>query len=207
MPSKRTSIQKQPKSAGAAFAHTNRKGVTYYLHERLTKTGKPRLVFTRTVGEGALAELPAGYEVAENVNGIVSVRRRREGEPRIPPEHVALVQAELGRHRHVLFALAVVERDAIVVHEPVIDLDALAGFASATYLPPSKFDDLVRDAAARAPYVPVLRFVLHEQGYAAQRMTYRGDGGWSQVLAIGPLEQMASELVGKIGSAEFFDLW
>lgn len=207
MPSKRTSKKKQPNSAGAAFAHTNRKGVTYYLHERRTKTGKARLVFTRTVGEGALAELPTGYEVAENINGIVSARRRREGEPRIPPEHVALVQAELGRHRHLLLALAAVVRDAIVVHEPMLDLDALAGFASATYLPPSKFEELLRKEAARAPYRPVLRFVLHEQGYAAQRVTYRGHGGWSQILAVGPLEQMAPELVGKIGSDEFFDLW
>lgn len=62
------------------LAYTNGKGVTYYLHEGRTQSGKPRYFFARSVRDGSLAELPTGFEVAESVNGVVSVRRRREGD-------------------------------------------------------------------------------------------------------------------------------
>jgi len=39
----------------AALPHTNRRGDTYYLHQGLTKTGKPRYFAARAVGDGALA--------------------------------------------------------------------------------------------------------------------------------------------------------
>ena len=60
-----------------AFAYTNRKGRTFYLHRRRTKAGKSRHVFARTLGAGELDEVPAGYEVKENVNGVVSLAMAR----------------------------------------------------------------------------------------------------------------------------------
>jgi hypothetical protein len=50
-----------------ALAHTNRLGVTYYLHEGKTKTGKPRYFTARKIGDGALAAMPAGYEFSESL--------------------------------------------------------------------------------------------------------------------------------------------
>jgi hypothetical protein len=41
----------------SVFAHTNRMGVTYYLHEGRTKTGKPHYFFARTAGQETLGEM------------------------------------------------------------------------------------------------------------------------------------------------------
>ena len=44
-----------------AFHYTNRRGSTYHLHRRKTKTGRVTYVFAKSVGDGALDALPEGY--------------------------------------------------------------------------------------------------------------------------------------------------
>jgi len=57
-----------------SVTHTNRKGKTYYLHQGVTKTGKPRY-FLSPNSEGTLAEtLPEGLEIYENPNAQVFLR-------------------------------------------------------------------------------------------------------------------------------------
>lgn len=52
-----------------AFSYTNSKGQTYYLHKKdvTLKNGRQQTIyfFAREVREGALDEVPAGYQVVE----------------------------------------------------------------------------------------------------------------------------------------------
>lgn len=52
-----------------AYAYTNAKGQTYYLHAKdvTLKNGRVQRIyfFARDVRDGALEEVPAGYEVME----------------------------------------------------------------------------------------------------------------------------------------------
>lgn len=52
-----------------AFSYTNSKGQTYYLHTRevTLKNGRVQRIyfFARDVRDGALEEVPAGYQVIE----------------------------------------------------------------------------------------------------------------------------------------------
>ena len=79
----------------SVFEYINRKGVSYYLHARAGRDGTTRYTLKRTK-EGALAALPAGYEVVESVNGQASVRRTRVRH--ISPEEEAIVRYGLKRH-------------------------------------------------------------------------------------------------------------
>jgi hypothetical protein len=204
----RTRNFSQPGKEGnlQAIAHTNRKGVTYYLHEGRTKTGKVRYFFARSIRDGALAELPDGHEIAESINGIVSVRRRREGDARIPADDLVLVQAELRRHAHLRHHVALIERDTIVIHQPDVDLAGLRETAEALTLLPGRVKAFMQDRIRHAHFSPVLRFVRDGATYVVHRMTYRGHGGWSYPVAAGPLDQLVRELVSKVGTDEFFDL-
>lgn len=57
------------------ITHVNAKEKTYYLHQGTTKTGKPRYYFS-TKRDGTLVDtLPEGYEVYENPNAQVFLRR------------------------------------------------------------------------------------------------------------------------------------
>jgi hypothetical protein len=83
------------------FRYTNRKGQTYYLHVGKTKTGKRRYFVAKTVGDGVLDAVLAGFEIVESINGVVSVRRIDPDARRVPELDLACVRAELGRHRHL----------------------------------------------------------------------------------------------------------
>lgn len=52
-----------------AYSYTNSKGQTYYLHTRevTLKNGRTQRIyfFARDIREGALEEVPAGYQVVE----------------------------------------------------------------------------------------------------------------------------------------------
>jgi len=53
-----------------AYSHTNSKGTTYYLHSN----GK-MFYFAKEVKEGALDNLPAGYNVVEMKTGMLVLKK------------------------------------------------------------------------------------------------------------------------------------
>ena len=103
----------------AALAYQNRRGETYYLHVTTTKNGKPRYRGAKSIGPGALASMPEGYEFSESVNGVVSVRRVLAASECAPAADLALVQAELARHPHLRRHHVRDEKGELVVYEPV----------------------------------------------------------------------------------------
>jgi hypothetical protein len=62
-----------------AYSHTNSKGNTYFLHSRTTilKNGREQTLyfFAKTVKEGALDAVPAGYVVFESKNGLPVLKK------------------------------------------------------------------------------------------------------------------------------------
>ncbi|HSK66367.1 MAG TPA: hypothetical protein VK888_05520 [Anaerolineales bacterium] len=84
-----------------AYAFTNSKGVTYYLHTKksTTSTGKERTLFyfAKEVKEGTLDSVPEGYKVVEMKTGLPVLKKTggeaepemeaaREGTPESTPE-------------------------------------------------------------------------------------------------------------------------
>lgn len=193
----------------ASFASRN--GATYYLHEGVTKTGKPRYFVRKTIGEGALAELPDGFEFHETLNGVVAVRRIREPSP-IPAADVELVRGELARHPHLSGHRVELRDEGIVVFEPEMHGFELRVEHERTREIKNELQRLgiVRgrrpDVTRR--YAPVMRFELATpagSGYVAKRMTYRGDGGW-MLFEVGPLSRLVRNLA-VLGTDAFFELY
>jgi len=62
-----------------AYSHKNSKGVTYYLHSRMTtlKGGREQRIyfFGKEAKEGALDAVPAGYMVSETKNGLLVLKK------------------------------------------------------------------------------------------------------------------------------------
>src|SRR5918999_1568123 len=74
--------QRGTRSTAVPITHTNAKGKTLYLHQGMTKTGKPKYYFSMQ-SEGTLAEsIPGGFEIYENPNAQVFLRR-------IPPKIIS----------------------------------------------------------------------------------------------------------------------
>lgn len=196
-------------SLGVAVTHTNRKGVTYYLCQGVTKRGRPRYYFAREPRGTVLPAIPKGYVVSESVNGIVSLSKARQ--PMILAEEVAAVQSALtaqptGRKYRVS-----VKREFIEVYERI-------GLCS---------DDLVRDLVKegvvclgdvgafiaqreqRAQFTPILRFGLvepHGRLFTVDRMSFRGDGGWLMVGGPAGLLELVKRVIPTLGTDAFFEL-
>jgi hypothetical protein len=97
-----------------AIEHVNRRGDTYYLHEGKTKTGKPTFFFSRK-REGALAEaIPPGFEVYENPNAQVFLRKAL---PRlVTDEEVATVERAVRKQGKLTSFVIDVKGKSIVIH-------------------------------------------------------------------------------------------
>jgi hypothetical protein len=62
-----------------AFSFTNKRGVTYFLHAKvtITKTGKTQTLyfFSKEKKAGVLEAVPPGYKVAEMPNGLPVLKK------------------------------------------------------------------------------------------------------------------------------------
>lgn len=188
-----------------ALAYTDRHGDRYYLHACRTRTGKLCYFVAKTPGEGKLDAMPEGYEFTESINGVVSVRCINRCGPQAPEQYVELVRAEMEHHSHLRYYRTESMSGDIIIFEPssglILDakrsnLCGIRGIESALDLP-----------AACIHYAPILKFApCGADCYSVHRMTYRGQGGWSWLLANGPIAKLAGGFVGKIGTNAFFDL-
>jgi hypothetical protein len=192
--------------------YTNRKGHTYYLCQGLTKTGKLHYYFARTPKEGSPDQIPDGYRISESVNGIVSLGKDRP--QLISPHEVACVEAVLARHPKGHDYRLAVQKNKIVIYErlgPDIEtLSAIFGNIS-----PLKSDTvkirLQEQLDKMARFSPILRFNLidpEERKFTAERWSYLGDiNDWIDIGASGSIDNLARQLIQKLGTDDFFELF
>lgn len=191
--------------AAPALCYTDRYGGRWYLHEGRTKTGKPRYFVAREAGEGGRAAMPAGMEFRESINGVVSVAKIDRDAVTIPADDVALVRAELARHKHLWMCTAAAERGVIVAYQAEgISGAELFGIARMLGLGTG---DLDASASPRRRYAAVMKFTPTEKPgiYSLTRYVYRGEGFWHW-LDHGPLARLAKDYLRHIGTDAFYEL-
>ncbi len=210
------------------FSHTNRRGVTYYIHEIRTKTGKRRYTVKRDA-EGARAKVPEGFEVVENVNGQVSIRTPR---PRlILPTEEQRVQAALRKHDRQRYRIGIKGR-YITIHEPNHDIGKIADILSPVResgifgpgldklmiekMGDAAWEEYLRQRREKTlgeleqttRYSPVLRFRFKgakRRRFSVERMCYRGEGGWLPLRFNMTLAAACERYVPLLGTEAMFD--
>jgi hypothetical protein len=191
--------------------YTNRKGKTYVLCQGTTKTGKLRYYFARESKGEPIDATPEGYEIRENVNGLVSLAKARP--QKILPEEVAAVEAALKRHPRPHNYRLDVKHNQIVIYERVgLDVeDLLSGMGSLGQLFSHRAGELQESLDRHAQFSPVLRFTLHDEenrSFHAERWCYRGSiDDWIYVSSSSSVKEMARKLIPTLGSDAFFELY
>jgi hypothetical protein len=192
------------------ITHTNRKGVAYYLCRGTTKTGKPRYYFAREPKGEPVEEIPAGWEIRESVNGVVSLAKKRPMQ--LLPEEIETVEAVLQRHPKAHNYRVDAKQDRITVFERVgPDMDDLAsGLRQVGLLIGEQADRLQELLDKRARFKPVMRFVLVDEKrrrFMAERMSFLGGTEkWIYVGSTGAVEELARRLIPQLGTDRFFEL-
>jgi hypothetical protein len=210
------------------FSYTNRRGVTYYVHESRTKTGARRYLVKRSA-RGALAECPAGMEIVESVNARVSIRKVRQRIILTLEEEQ--VRQALEKHGREEYRVEAKGRD-LIVHEPDYDVEEIAelmdplaawgplaqeldrtmrrqmGAAACEKHRQQKRQRVRRHLQRTMRYSPVLRFRLEDPTqrlFAVERMSYRGHGGWLPLTAGQALAAACDRYVPLLGTDELFE--
>ncbi len=189
--------------------HRNRKGILYHLGQAATKTGKPRYFFSPRAPQAPVLSIPEGFEIAESVNGVVSLRKAVL-QP-IDPKELRLVQAEIDRHGRLKGHRADSSGRAVTIYEPfgfLSDVFTHSTADRAANLPHPNC--AIQAVDPRSRYSPVMRFVLVDRGlreFEAQRMCYRSSiDGWL-ALDSGRLRDMAKKYIVYLGRESFFELF
>ena len=187
--------------------HTNRKGKTYYLHQGKTKLGNPKYFFTLR-DEGDLVEaIPPGYEIYENPNGQVFLRRTQT--QIITDEEVAVVEAGMQQYCRLERFIVDVKKNAIVIHTPDQDVDLLADTLS--FLAGSREIRVKAALETALTYSPVLQFVLTDKAkrlFETQRYCFLGSiDDWITIGGKDELPRLIKAYVKHLGEESFYDLY
>ena len=185
-----------------------------HLCEGVTKTGKPRYYFSREQRDNVVDEIPAGYEITESVNGVVSLSKVRL--KLLLDVEINKVREAVEEHPEGHKYRIGVKSKVITIYEPLgPDMRELVEiFASRLGLSGAVLEDfserLARENEVHTRYTPVMRFTLsdmEERLFRAERMSYLGEGDWIDVEYGKPIEELAERLIPVLGTEEFFELW
>jgi len=190
------------------ITYVNAKEKTYYLHQGVTKTGKPKYHFAMK-SEGNLADsIPEGYEIYENPNAQVFLRR-------IPPkiitdEEIAIVEAGMRTYSNVKDSKLDVRGNAIFIYTAVQDLEALMAIVQ-DY--PTSQDEQARMMATlrqEIQYTSDMQFVLVDETkrtFATQCYCYLGSiDDWIPIGRSDKLPSLVKQYVKHLGKESFVTL-
>ena len=189
------------------ITYTNAKEKTYYLHQGTTKTGKPKYYFS-TQPEGTLAEaMPEGFEMYENPNAQVFLRR-------IPPKLITeeerqVVEAGMRISADVKDYKIDVKGKAIVIYTADQDVETLADVFKGLSPTPSANRQLMSLLRQEIQYSPMLQFLLEDEQrrlFTAQRYCFRGSiDAWIDI-GYGSLTTLVKQYVKHLGKESYFEL-
>lgn len=183
--------------------HTDRRNRTWHLHEKATTTGKRTYFFSMDTGGQVVEALPEGYEVYENPNAQVFLRKRTA--PVILPEELALVETALARHGEAWQYQSEVKKSALIVHEAsdMEGLDNLFGEFRGRRMSAD-------EKRMSAHYTPMMRFTLTDKetrAFTVERYCFRGRiDGWLFLDGPGALAPLVRKYVKHLGRESFFEL-
>ncbi len=191
------------------ITHTNAKGQTFSLYQGTTKTGKPKYYFAMQ-SEGTLAKaVPAGYEIYENPNAQIFLRR-------IPPkiitdEECQIVEEGMRTYAEVKDYKVDVRGNALLIYTADQDMETLAAIVCNPHA--SREENTRRMTLLRQGihYSPMLVFQLidaQRRTFQTQRYCFLGSvDDWIEIGKPGKLTQLVKRYVKHLGQDSYVELW
>jgi hypothetical protein len=191
------------------LTHTNAKGQTFSLYQGTTKTGKPRYYFAMQSEATLATAIPAGYEVYENPNAQVFLRR-------IPPKIITdaerqVVEAGMQHYATVKDYKIDVKGNVILIYTAVQDIDALAGLFTDLYPDPAANVEIMANLRNMVHYSPMLVFQIMDAArrtFQTQRYCFLGSvDDWIKKELAPLVDETIQKYVKHLGQDSYVELW
>ena len=188
-----------------AFTHTNRKGDQCYLHKGRTKKGNPKYFFSRKADGELLDEIPAGYELYENPNGLVFLRTVQ---PRMfSDEEIAIVGNGMRNYTDLEFYKIDVKGNAIIILLPLQDVEPIKEVISQFSLKtPAEINHTLQRIITFAPEMQLVLTDKEKRLFSLKRYCYRGMGSWISLETSSDLKSLAKKCFKHSAKESAFDL-
>ncbi len=196
---------KQPQPV-LGVEYTNRKGKTYYLHVGTTKRGNSRYHFSTTASGDLAKSIPEGYEIYENPNAQVFLRKIQPKE--ILDDEMAILEKELRGHAKPTKYIIDTRGKVITIFwtnqtgsKTGAEISSLFGLA--------RMEDFYQ---RNAYFTPIFRFTLvdpQKRLFIAERFCFRGSiDDWMHLFGGGPdsLQTLVKRYVEHLGEESFYEL-
>lgn len=191
--------------------HTNRKGKIYSLYEGKTKKGNTQFYFA-IASEGILVEnLPEGYEIYENPNGQVFLRKKIL--QMITPLEKLVVEEELKNHSHIKFPKVDLKKNEIIVYLPPNELLNLEdSFSKLMFgINPLFFKEKQDERLQKLiSYCPEMKFQLidkEQRIFQAFRFCYKGSvDDWIEIGESDKLGKLVKKYIKHLNKESFYEL-
>lgn len=190
------------------ITYTNRRGKTYYLHTGKTKTGKEKFFFSQKAGGELCTEAPEGFEVYENPDGLVVLRR--ELKTLLEESELSFIRRSMRPMTSLEDYQYIIDHDNDTITIFVLDDDPVESLVELNpFLLERK--NAVRDYALRfGHYAAMMRFCLVDKKkrlFRADRFCFRGSvDDWIAISGPETLDTLAKKLLKHLGRETFYDL-
>ncbi len=186
--------------------YKNGKKQIYFLHQDIINTGKPKYFFSMKNNGNVLDEIPDGFEIYENPNAQVFLRRVQR--KIILDNEKNLVEQGIKDFSTLKYWQVDIKKNIIIVFEPNQDVEELAGlYRSVPKSTSSKIEERMRQVMS---YSPILRFVLIDTDkrlFQTERFCFLGSiDDWIIVGNHGQLKTLVKKYVKHLGQESFFEL-
>lgn len=189
-----------------AVTWKNRREDVYYLHEGRTKTGKPKYYFSRSDKGMIVDNIPDEYEIYENPNAQVFLRRKLVS--LIKDEELDLVERGVRQYADLKNFIVDRKERTMTVFLPNQDLEGLkAELQRFALISTEKLNDVFEKSLT---YSPMLRFSLESEDqrkFLVQRYCFLGSiDDWIYLESSSSLKDMVKKYCKHLGKESFFDL-
>jgi len=184
--------------------YTNFKGETYYLHKGTGKKGGSQYSFSRKEAGSPVKSIPEGYEIYEDPNGRVFLRKIVP--TKIAKEEISVVENSIQQYAKIKHYKTDVKGKVVTVYLPDQEIDDLwSCFDSLVFMNRSSLDKSLKDILT---YSPALRFVLTDQKERNFRVERAGflDDDWVLLDGSNDLQKLTKKYCRHLGKDSFYDL-
>ena len=188
----------------SVIEHTSRTGKTYYLHVKTKVAGKQSYFFSTDAEGSQVEQVPDGYEVYENVNGQVFLRKKVA--QIILPGELDVVERHIRNREDAWRYWVEAKKNAITVYQ--------AGEMGGIDRIMSEFGRGKMPSAEKrryASFMAMLRFVLEDKKtrtFVTERFCFRGSvDDWIYIDGPAGLDKQVGKYMKHLGRESFFDLF